>query len=60
MIDQAISGYHLISMRSHQHIDLKKSWNFSGKFKLLGISFNLSESDKTLENFTEKVQSLNQ
>jgi len=25
------------------------------KFKLLGISFNLSESDKTLENFTEKV-----
>jgi hypothetical protein len=24
----------------------------------LGISFNLSESDKTLENFTEKVQSV--
>jgi hypothetical protein len=34
------------------------SWNFSGKFKLLGISFYLSESDKTLENFTEKVQSV--
>ena len=33
-------------------------WNFSGKFKLLGISFNLSESDKTLKNFTEKVQSV--
>ena len=38
----------------HQHL----SWNFSGKFKLLGISFNLSESDKTLENFTEKGQSV--
>jgi hypothetical protein len=24
----------------------------------LGISFNFSESDKTLENFTEKVQSV--
>ena len=24
----------------------------------MGISFNLSESDKTLENFTEKVQSV--
>jgi hypothetical protein len=24
----------------------------------LGISFNLSKSDKTLENFTEKVQSV--
>ena len=35
--------------------DKHLSWNFSGKFKLLGISFNLSESDKTLENFTEKV-----
>ena len=34
------------------------SWNFSGKFKLLGITFNLSESDKTLGNFTEKVQSV--
>jgi hypothetical protein len=38
--------------------DKHLSWNFSGKFKLLGISFNLSESDKTLENFTEKVQSV--
>jgi hypothetical protein len=34
------------------------SWNLSGKLKLLDISFNLSESDKTLENFTEKVQSV--
>ena len=32
------------------------SWNVSGKFKLLGVTFNLSESDKTLGNFTEKVQ----
>ena len=38
--------------------DKHLSWSFSGKFKLLGISFNLSESDKTLENFTEKVQSV--
>jgi hypothetical protein len=38
--------------------DKHLSWNFSGKIKLLGISFNLSESDKTLENFTEKVQSV--
>jgi hypothetical protein len=38
--------------------DKHLSWNFSGKFKLLGISFNLSESDKTMENFTEKVQSV--
>ena len=38
--------------------DKHLSWNFSGIFKLLGISFNLSESDKTLENFTEKVQSV--
>ena len=34
------------------------SWNVSGKFKLLGVTFNLSESDKTLGNFTEKVQSV--
>jgi hypothetical protein len=37
-------------------LDKHLSWNFSGKFKLLGITFNLSESDKTLENFTDKVQ----
>jgi len=45
----------------HEHLlpDKHLLWNFSGKFKLLGISFNLSESDKTLENFTEKVQSVN-
>jgi hypothetical protein len=28
---------------------------FTGKFKLLGITFNLSEYDKTPGNFTEKV-----
>jgi hypothetical protein len=38
--------------------DKHLSWNFSAKFKLLGITFNLSESDKTLGNFTEKVQSV--
>jgi hypothetical protein len=38
--------------------DKDLSWNFSGKFKLLGITFNMSESDKTLGNFTEKVQSV--
>jgi hypothetical protein len=34
------------------------SWNLSGKFKLLSITFNLSESDKTLGNFTEKFNEL--
>jgi hypothetical protein len=38
--------------------DKQLSWNFSGKLKLLGITFNLSESDKTLRNITEKVQLL--
>ena len=38
--------------------DKHLSWNFSGKFYLLDISFNLSKSDKTLGNFTEKVQSV--
>jgi hypothetical protein len=38
--------------------DKHLSWNLSRKLKLLDISFNLSESDKTLENFTEKVQSV--
>ena len=38
--------------------DKHLSWNFSGKFKLLDITFNLSESDKTLRNFAEKVQSV--
>jgi len=38
--------------------DKQLSMDFSGKFKLLGITFNLSESDKTLGNFTEKVQSV--
>jgi hypothetical protein len=38
--------------------DKHLSWDLSGKFKQLDISFNLSESDKTLENFTEKVQSV--
>ena len=40
--------------------DKHSSWHFSGKCKLLGISFNLSESVKTLENFTETVQSVKQ
>ena len=40
--------------------DTHSSWHFSGKCKLLGISFNLSESVKTLENFTETVQSVKQ
>ena len=40
--------------------DKHLSWNFSGKLKLLGISFNLSESDKTLGNLTETFQSRKQ
>ena len=34
----------------------KLSWNYTGKFKLLGICFDLFQEDKTLINFTEKVQ----
>ena len=36
----------------------KLSWNTSGKFKLLGIRFNLLNEDKTLENYTEKIKSM--
>jgi hypothetical protein len=32
------------------------AWNTSGKFKLLGIHFNLYKEDKTLENFGEKIK----
>ena len=40
---------------SHEQLlsDKHLSWNFSGKFQLLGISFSLSESDKTLEKFNQ-------
>jgi hypothetical protein len=31
--------------------DKKLSWNFSEKFKLLGITFNLSESEKNTGKF---------
>ena len=32
------------------------SWNTSGKFKLLGIHFNLYKEDKTFENYGEKIK----
>jgi hypothetical protein len=34
------------------------AWNTSGKFKLLGIHFNLYKEDKTLENFGEKIKKI--
>jgi hypothetical protein len=34
------------------------AWNTSGKFKLLGIHFNLYKEDKTLENFGEKIKTI--
>jgi hypothetical protein len=38
--------------------ELNLSSNFSGKFKLLGIHFDLLQKDKTLINFTEKIKSI--
>ena len=32
------------------------AWNTSGKFKLLGIHFNLYKEGKTLENIGEKIK----
>ena len=49
-----------LSSSCHEQLlpDKHLSGIFSRKFKLLGIIFNLPESDKTLGNFTEKVQSV--
>lgn len=33
-------------------------WNHSGKFKLLGIYYDLTKPDKTLGNFIDKIQSV--
>ena len=38
--------------------ELNLSWNFSGKFKLLDIHFDLLQKDKTFINFTEKIKSM--
>ena len=35
------------------------SWNHTGRFKLLGIKFDLNSPDKTLLNFLDKLQSIN-
>ena len=35
------------------------SWNHTGRFKLLGIKFDLNSPDKTLLNFSDKLQSIN-
>ena len=32
------------------------AWNTSGKFKLLGIHFNVYKEDQTLENFGAKIK----
>ena len=34
-------------------------WNHTGRFKLLGIKFDLNSPDKTLLNFSDKLQSIN-
>jgi hypothetical protein len=53
MIDQAISGYHLISMRSHQHIDLKNIQNhlflpllFLGHFLIAALKSSKTRLNK--------------
>lgn len=38
--------------------DINLNWNWSGKFKLLGIRFDLFAEDKTLHNFTEKIEKI--
>ena len=35
------------------------TWNHTGRFKLLGIKFDLNSPDKTLLNFSDKLQSIN-
>jgi hypothetical protein len=35
------------------------SWNHTGRFKLLGIKFDLNSSGKILLNFSDKLQSIN-
>ena len=34
------------------------SWNFEGKFKLLGIKYDLSNSDTTFINYEEKIEAV--
>ena len=34
------------------------NWNTSGKFKLLGIKFDLNSDNKTLSNFEEKIEKI--
>jgi hypothetical protein len=35
---------------------MHSAWNTTGKFKLLGIHFNLYKEDKTLEKFGEQIK----
>ena len=35
------------------------TWNHTGRFKLLGIKLDLNSPDKTLLNFSDKLQSFN-
>jgi hypothetical protein len=35
------------------------TWNHAGRFKLLGIKYDLNSADKTLLNFPDKRQSIN-
>ena len=34
------------------------NWNYTGKFKLLGIKFDLFNEDKTITNFEEKIEKI--
>ena len=49
------------SMKNSRHTILPNknlNWNTSGKFKLLGIKFDLNAEDKTLINFDEKIEKI--
>ena len=38
--------------------NVKLNWNQTGKFKLLGIKFDIFQEDKTLINFEEKIEKI--
>jgi hypothetical protein len=40
-------------------LQINITWNHTGRFKLLGIKLDLNSPDKTLLNFSDKLQSIN-
>ena len=38
--------------------NVKLHWNYTGKFKLLGIKFDIFQENKTLINFEEKIEKI--